>query len=247
MELDVLSLAVETSQWGAGTAKIGIRAKVVPHGHDALRIGPRHIFADHNFDRELERIEAQVWISDNTGHFRDVSALIPDALRPADELHGYACAFFPRNEDDKARLSFALFVDAATLSSLLAHLDHLEPGTARIDLWIEGLKFGFPDEDIWEAPTAEQSTHYLPLSHFEVRLAKLRTTRQAISEADDAVGNRELADSDKLEDRKAAIQWMKDDARLAVEHNPDPSLMMLRQCRALLAALLICAVVLILR
>lgn len=247
MELDVLSLDVDASQWGAGAAKTSIRAKVVPNGHDTLRIGSGHVFAQHNFNREFQRIEAQVWISDNADHFRDVSALLPDALRPAGELHGYACAAFPRKDGDEPHLSFALYVDEATLSRLLVQLRHLEPGSARIDLWIEGLKFGLPDEEIWEAPTAEHSTHYLPLRHFAIRLAKLRTTRGAIREADDAIGNREQADSDNLENRRAAIQWMKDDAQRAVEQNPDPSLMILRQCRLILAALLLCAMVLILR
>lgn len=102
-ELDVLSLDVDASQWGAGAAKTGIRARVVPND-EKLRVGPHQRFAQHNFSREMQRIDAHVWISDNSDHFRDVCALIPGDPSTAGELRGYACASFPLKEGNEAHL-----------------------------------------------------------------------------------------------------------------------------------------------
>ena len=247
MQLDVLSLDVGTSRWSGQDAQAGIKARVVPAGHDTIRLGSRHIFADHNFRSELERIDAQLWVTADRDLLGNVKVLIPEKLRQEHDPAGYASAVIPRDGSEGATLSLVLCVDETSLAHLLGQVAVADAGAITADVWIDGLKFGLPDEEIWEAADPEHSTQYLPIRHFSINVAKLRTTRRAIRDVRDRIGNEELADSDDAEERKLGMAWIRDASKHAAEESIDPSLAILRHCRALLALLLLCAALAILQ
>ena len=241
MKLDVLSLEVRAQRWGNENAKVGIAATVIPAEGDSIRLGSKHIFADYNFQSEFERIDAQLWISSDADLAKNVQVLLPDPFRKDKEPAGYASLAIPRQGSEAATLTFMLHVDEARLTELLTQFEGASAGSITIDVWIDGLKFGMPDEQIWELD-ADGARQYLPVGHFSVQVAKLRTTRLKIREARENIGNKELADSDDPEMRKLGVTWLKDVSKRAAEQSAEPSLTLLRQCRALLALLLICAV-----
>lgn len=242
MQLDVLSLDLNTSRWTGKDAQAAIKANVVPADHDTIRLGARHVFAKHNFRTDFDRIDARLWITSNADLLGNVRALLPETPGQDQDPAGYASAYFP-HDDGEPTLSFVLFVDEARLASLLTQAEGLSAGSIAIEVWIDGLKFGLPDEQIWELGDPDRKSQYLPVRHYSIEVAKLRTTRRAISDARDMIGNSELADSDDAEERKLGTAWMKDASRDAADQSREPSLAILRHCRSLLALLLICAVI----
>lgn len=243
MRLDLLSLDAAISRWTGEDTQARIKATVVPAEHEKIRVGSRHIFCKHNFHTELERIDAQLWITADADHLSNAKVLFPERLRRDEDTAGYASAAIPDKEGQPATLSFVLFVDEVRFAHLLTQVDGVAAGSIAIEVWIDGLEFGLPDEEIWEPADPDHASQYLPIRHFSIEVAKLRTTRQAIRDAREATENKELADSDDAEERKLGLAWIKDASMYAAEQSVEPSLSILRHCRALLALLLICAAV----
>jgi hypothetical protein len=237
MQLDVLSLDVGMTRWGGGEMQVCLKGTVVPADHDKIRLGERHTFAQHIFAADSTRVEAQVWITVDTGELAHANTLFLEKPRLCPV--GFARASFPQDENDEsATLRFNLFSDKASLDEVLRQVRQADAGSIRISLSIDGLKFGFPDEDIWEPEDGDGSTSSIrPISHFSIEVAKLRTTRGAIRAARDTYFNEELADSDDAKQRKLAGEWAKAASQEAAEQSFDPALAILRQCRGMLAIL----------
>lgn len=241
MQLNLLSLDVGTTRWSGKDAQIGIKARVVPAEDDIIRLGSRHVFAEHKLRSASERVDAQLWVSADRDLIGNAKGLFPDGLRQDDDPAGYVSAIIPKDDSEDAFLSFVLFLDELSLAKLLKQVATVGVGSITIEVQIDGLRFGLPDEQIWDAADPDRSTHFLPIRHFSIEVAKLKTTRRAIRDLRDRIENEELADSDDPDERKLGVAWMRDVSRQAAEHNVDLSLSILRQCRALLALLLFCA------
>jgi hypothetical protein len=188
----------------------------------------------------LERIEALLWVTADPELLGNVKVLLPEAHRQEEDPAGYAQAVIPVDDTDTATLSFVLFLDRASLAQLLGQIATVSAASITIEVWIDGLRFGLPDEEIWEVADPDHSSQYLPIRHFSIEVAKLNTTRAAIRDLRDRIGNEELADSDDAEHRKLGMTWMREAAVDAAEQSAEPSLRILRQCRSLLALLLLC-------
>ncbi len=241
MRLNVLSLDVRAERGTGQDTQIGIMAKVVPAGPDKIRLGASHVFAEHNFKSAFERIDAQLWIRAEASRPATAKALLPESMQKDEDPAGYAKAVIPKGDNEPAILSFVVFTDETRLAQILKLVDGVGAGSITIDVFIDGLKFVLPDEEKWVPHDPDHASQYLPIRHFVIQVSKLRTTRRAIREASETNGNKELADSDDPETRKLAMTWVKDASRDAAERSPNPSLAILRHCRALLAFLLICA------
>lgn len=238
MRLEVLSLDLGLSRSGGEDAQAGIKATVVPAEHDSIRLGSRHIFAGGYFRSKLERIDARLHITAHSDHLGDVWSRFPEGVRLDQEPVGYAYAHIPEAEGETATLSIVLFADETRLAQLMAQVDCIDAGAIAADVWIDGLKFGLPDEEIWES-RGDYGTQFLPIRQFSIEVAKLRTTRQAIRDKRDNLLNEQLADSDEADERKMGRAWIREAAQQAAEQRIEPSLVILRHCRTLLALLLI--------
>lgn len=244
MQLDILSLDLITSRWPGKDAQSSIKARVVPADHDAILIGDRHVFAKHTFKSDVERIDALLLIMSDGELLENVKGSFPQKLQKEQDPAGYASVYIPNSKFERPSLSIVLLIDEFRLGQLFQQIDGLVEGSIKLKVWIEGLEFGvLPDETIWKCSETDQEGTCLPIRQYSIDVAKLRTTRQAINDAEDLAMYNELSDSDDPEERKQGKEWLTATKGGVLEEAADPQLALLRHCRALLVLLLLCVVV----
>jgi len=235
MNLDVLKSTVHFSKWRDFPSIISISFDVAPKESEYIEIGDNYIFSSsryYNFrNKERQLIDASVHISTESEVLENIQPFLPGE---EGAICGWA-AFYPARHDDldpdPAKLNFNVVVEPDVFAELL-RTNQRHPGGTTLGLSIEGLEYGWePDGShlIWKVDEAREKR---AISSFSYQVENFWTSERAIQDESDRQSNAALADSPDPEAQKLA-------RIIASEDEPDPITVLLKQCRALLVAIIL--------
>jgi hypothetical protein len=234
MNFDVIKSSVAFSKWEDKETTLTLNLDLVPKDQYQLDIGDKHVLCARRFiqskgkDRHL--IPLTVSISSRPQSFDHVKGEKP--------ICGYA-QFIPERASDfessEASVFIVIVVEPDAFSEILRHRIS-RPGTADLKVLIEGLEYG-PDPDgshqIWKLDDDTDCglVNRRRITSFHYTVETFSTRESSIQEEEDRKFHADLADSPDLKDQEIA-------AILQSQQKADPVADLLRQCRAILVAIL---------
>ena len=243
MNLDIIKSTIHLSKWGDTKGSLSLNFDVRPQGREYIEIGEEYLFAGSSWrwlhDKKRTLVNASVIVTDNTeyiAHFKGVFA----AKR---ELVCGCANFYPERpgglDYTPAGLQFTIVAEPHLFAEMLRSAKH-SPGGAVLNLGVDDLEYEWePDAShmIWKV--AEGTRDQRPITSFHYRVDRFWTTEGAIRRENDRKLNDEIADSPDPEVRKLAEPMN--------EQGPAATVALLKDCRALLIAILIVGVIAIVR
>jgi len=235
MIFDVLKATLSFSQQRGDKTRYRMNFDVVPQGREYLEIGDKYILAAAGYlpmrDQSRTPIRASVSVTSEPGDIEWVKGERP--------ICGIARFF----GDVPPKLMMEVAVEPDVLEQM-TRIQIAEPGTATLHTDIRGLELGWePDgsHQIWNLADESdcEDGGRRRITSFWLSVGTFATTEKAVQEADERKLNERLASSPDPEERKLA-------ASTAPENEP-PLAPLLRQCRAILIAILVVAVIALVR
>jgi hypothetical protein len=234
MNFDIVKASRGFSKWEARVGTQSLQFEVVTSGREQLDIGDDYILIGGGYHRlkgqDRRMILATVSVTSDASYLDHIGGERP--------ICGWAS--FHKERDDMLDptpplLDVSVVVEPEIFDEM-ARTQIVEPGTATLGLGIEGLEFGWePDgsHQVWKLDDDSDCglANRRRVTHFYFNVDTFSTTEGGIREADDRRTNDLLAESPDPDDRKLAA--------LSQPEKPDTVAALLRQCRALLVALLI--------
>ena len=243
MNLDIIKSTILLSKWRDAKGSVSLSFEVRPQGREYIEIGDEYLFSGSSWrwlhGKERILVNASVSVTDNPEYITHLEGLFPEKERP---ICGCA-SFYPERQGSldytPAGLQFDMVAEPHLFAEMLRSTKH-SPGGATLNLSLEGLDYGWePDAShlIWKL--AEGTRDRRPVTSFSYRVERFWTTEGAIRRVNDRKVNDEMADSPDPEVRKLA--------EVLTEQGPAATIALLKECRALLIAILIVGVIAIVR
>jgi hypothetical protein len=241
MNLDVLRSSVSFSKWQDSKGRMTLSFDVVPQGDEYMEIGDGYLFSASSYAKLRSGgrtlIKATVSITDDQDILGNWQGVHSDRERP---ICGSANFYTERDgrlgeSGEPAKLYFTVIVEPELFAEIARTTQEL-PGVATINLGIQDLEYGWePDGShlIWKL---EESKDRRPITSFSYSVEGFWTSERAISNEGDRRFNAALADSPHSEDQKLA------EVNAAEKAEQDNVMVLLKQCRSLLVAILLLGV-----
>jgi hypothetical protein len=245
MIFDVVGATIGLSKYGDADGRRSVSFEVVPKDRNYLKIGDKYVACSEGYHRLLhkdrERVPVTVHVTTDRHH-------IERAEKMTDEAVCGSVSFYPervRDTDyDPPSLEFVVTVEPSLFDELFKLRLRSSEG-ATMSVSIADLTFGWePDGSgqIWkhEEEPKDGFSYRKPVTDFWINVHTFSTSQREISEAEDRKHRLELAASADPEERKLA-------ADLAPVVPEDAATKLLAQCRMILLAILVVAVVMLFR
>jgi len=240
MNFDIINAGVHFSKRGDEPGSISLNYGVVPQGSYRLEIEEGYIVCSDNSIGLYGKGRESICVKINVSKQLDVLQRFS-----GEQPYCGVATFMPARGDifssHPASLILTLYVDPEVFAELLqARISR--PGAATGWAIIEGLSYGgAPDgsHQIWSLDEPANGRHRI-ISDFKFDFETSRCSEREIRDESDRSYRESLANSADPNDRKLATDMVTNELA-------DPVVKLLRQCRALLAAILIVGALVLLR